>query len=997
MGDKKLKKLIFNENDEYQIKIETEEEYKSSVYSDIYDKANSIVDEIINTEKDDNDKFKTKNNIVAFVGDRGTGKSSSMMSFAKKLENENTKYEVLEVIDPSLFEDNNNIVEVLIAKMYSNVDEILKDINSNSNSNGELKRKTLNAFKEVYDALKTVGMSQKDILNGDSFQELVKLSYSSKLKESIMELFSKYLEFKGHKDYSEAYLIIQIDDIDGNIKNAYEMIEQIRKYLIIPNVVILMALKIEQLSDIVKQYYLTEFKLLSDKDKDEVMFEVENMTEKYLDKLIPLDRRLFLDNIKDDDVDYKIEINSTDSEKKEYNSIEECVRTLIYKKTGLLFTKNKFEVSNIIPENLRELHNLIAFLNKLTDVKNTTKENIEMIIKKYDIDIDTKKYFDENSDDYIKFSPIRNDFLLIENLINLNINENEFDEKFIISNEKYIKKGKNGKNGKILEKWKKYDGELKKYIEDLNKIKTVVEGNIKKGKKIKIRDNSEKYDKKIHLKNIKKFKTYFVKVWAKTYLNGVNSKILTKINDIEIVNKNKYIVNIIKEILGEKKEGFSDKIKSEINDITSITNNKYNISFGDVHFMINLLEKVSRDKQTTKMSFAIKTYFSIILFEKYLLIKEKVEDNDQSELEDYHILLGGSVYNPNFAKILPDIKNKDIDNNSRQEMDIKYKKFIKLLKNDDELLENIINDVDKFKDYSKDKKEATKDMLLVFEVINNLIVDTRIGIKIGKRNDIGIYYNKNEVNLNNRNKVKINIFQFMFNNTFNKGVYENFHFANIENDYHKIIDNAKKIGYESIYENLKTDFFVGNLEIMEDIYRMKISDYEPNDNTIVFSKFKALFEHLKKYSNNDEIKNVNFQNNYMIAKIIEMTEVIKSKKLEKEFDSLFTDVENKLIKIIEDYKNIGNRSMRYNNYKDIMDSFILEVEKYKQDYDEDLFKKLKENNKLYKEIDAEYGKLSGEEKKKLKDKLILSRDNLKESVGKIINILESKNIINLKE
>ena len=48
-------------------------------------------------------------------------------------------------------------------------------------------------------------------------------------------------------------LLIAIDDLDLCNANAYKMAEQIRKYLIIPDVVIIMALKIEQLQMCVQE------------------------------------------------------------------------------------------------------------------------------------------------------------------------------------------------------------------------------------------------------------------------------------------------------------------------------------------------------------------------------------------------------------------------------------------------------------------------------------------------------------------------------------------------------------------------------------------------------------------------------------------------------------------------------------------------------------------------------------------------------------------------
>ena len=53
-----------------------------------------------------------------------------------------------------------------------------------------------------------------------------------------------------------------IDDIDLNISQADEMAEQIRKYLVSPQIVILLAAKLEQLGTIKSLHYTQEYETL---------------------------------------------------------------------------------------------------------------------------------------------------------------------------------------------------------------------------------------------------------------------------------------------------------------------------------------------------------------------------------------------------------------------------------------------------------------------------------------------------------------------------------------------------------------------------------------------------------------------------------------------------------------------------------------------------------------------------------------------------------------
>lgn len=61
----------------------------------------------------------------------------------------------------------------------------------------------------------------------------------------MLQLVDSFMEYIGEKN---AILLVPVDDIDLHSKAATDMVEQIRKYLVLPNVVVLMAVKMSQLS-----------------------------------------------------------------------------------------------------------------------------------------------------------------------------------------------------------------------------------------------------------------------------------------------------------------------------------------------------------------------------------------------------------------------------------------------------------------------------------------------------------------------------------------------------------------------------------------------------------------------------------------------------------------------------------------------------------------------------------------------------------------------------
>lgn len=337
--------LKFKLGEEYKARVEKPEEFGESLFRDTYENGYKAVDTIITSHREDtNGDYEKYNNIIAFVGERGTGKTSCMISFAEslkkldevkgvekecfeKLKKNKGEYILTDVIDPSLLAENSNILEIVLANMFKSFKEEV----GNKIDKQDKKREVLTAFTEVYDNLKTIYSSKEVLFKNDGIDALLKLSASSDLKKNMTKLVEKYLEFIVDDNEKEKTLIIQVDDIDLNTKHAYEMVEQIRKYLIIPNVIILMAVKLDQLSDIIKQNYLVEYK--ESLEREEVSTEeVSNMVERYLEKLIPEERRI----------------------------LEQGIRELIYIKTGFLFLGGEEGISHIVPKSLRGLINFIA-------------------------------------------------------------------------------------------------------------------------------------------------------------------------------------------------------------------------------------------------------------------------------------------------------------------------------------------------------------------------------------------------------------------------------------------------------------------------------------------------------------------------------------------------------------------------------------------------------------------------------------------------------------
>lgn len=75
MSDNKLETLNF-EIGKYGPKCEKLEDYETSIFKKIYEEAFESLDEILKNEGQ-----LENNNIISFIGERGSGKTSCMLSF----------------------------------------------------------------------------------------------------------------------------------------------------------------------------------------------------------------------------------------------------------------------------------------------------------------------------------------------------------------------------------------------------------------------------------------------------------------------------------------------------------------------------------------------------------------------------------------------------------------------------------------------------------------------------------------------------------------------------------------------------------------------------------------------------------------------------------------------------------------------------------------------------------------------------------------------------
>lgn len=395
------RRIVVDEKNMFKARLEKIDDFQESYFRDVYKQAIDCVNKILksNTVMTNREMHNTNkrsldieyhNNIIAFLGDRGSGKTSSMISFRNALHDvgqeasleldghsldkaeNNRKFLCMDVIDPTMFSDNESIIEIIVGKMF----EVFKT--KQESDNHQEKRNLVKLFQKVHSDIALIHTDKQTILKDKSIslESLVNLGSAVTLKDNLYKLIKEYLSYMG-KDV----LVLSIDDLDMNIVAGEQMLEEIRKYLILPQVVILMAAKYEQIEEVMHQKHYQHFEKLTKQyeaiDKyqgstlaSKMNTEIHNKTYRYLEKFFPIAHRIHMPSTMDLEAELVVTLNGT----VRYESIYVGIASMLVDRFDYyVVTKQHFQY--IMPTNLRGLINFIYFIYQV-DKKDRNKISV---------------------------------------------------------------------------------------------------------------------------------------------------------------------------------------------------------------------------------------------------------------------------------------------------------------------------------------------------------------------------------------------------------------------------------------------------------------------------------------------------------------------------------------------------------------------------------------------------------------------------------------------
>ncbi len=337
--------------------------------------------------------FQYSGNVIAFVGQRGAGKTQTMLSFSQRLadlpckggsppddpklkELRNCRFFVMPPISPSALEKSNEFLYVVLSRLYRYVNRALEKDGSCLREDPGLRTELWRYFNRCVTGIN--GLSAGDGKAAD-ISELQDAVDGLALRESFYKLVSLAVDRVLQKECSaDAFLVLQLDDADSQIENGYGVLEDVRRYMQIPNLVILMSSDMEMLHNVVLQNHMKQF---SDLIKTETVSTgiLSRTCRKYIDKLIPPSHMIHLprleqyadlggSNIRLRYVDEQGEPALDWTRDMPSQRLQDLALALIYKKTGIIFVSQDSPLNHIIPRSLRGLNQLLYLLSEMDDI-----------------------------------------------------------------------------------------------------------------------------------------------------------------------------------------------------------------------------------------------------------------------------------------------------------------------------------------------------------------------------------------------------------------------------------------------------------------------------------------------------------------------------------------------------------------------------------------------------------------------------------------------------
>ncbi|MCX4272289.1 MAG: hypothetical protein OSJ71_08505 [Acetatifactor sp.] len=346
-------------------------------------------------------------NIIAFMGVRGSGKTTALNEFNRILgkhdeyiakhgkvllpnrQNQDQKctggFHVLKSIDASLLEKDEDIIELIWANMFKDFEHTLKG-SSNCREYREYRENRDEATRSIVDQFDKVYKSyqqskEKQVMLGDTvLAKLKNLASSLKTKEfcdELIEKFLKYMHYRADGQDTNFFLVVTVDDLDLNLESGYRILENLYRYLNNPYVVVLIAVDHLQIKMISNRHFIENFYVKGKKDEPLYARHAEQLSGDFLVKVLPLSNRVYMPDYRN--ILNKAIIVGADRS----NFLKQFILGKIAEKMGIYYDAVGLKWHFSVPKTLREIVQYNDFLESLYDISDV-ECGTEEIIRRYE-------------------------------------------------------------------------------------------------------------------------------------------------------------------------------------------------------------------------------------------------------------------------------------------------------------------------------------------------------------------------------------------------------------------------------------------------------------------------------------------------------------------------------------------------------------------------------------------------------------------------------------
>ena len=254
--------------------------------------------------------------MVSFIGSRGTGKTSAMLTVLRQLQTLQCSKEseaslqplasksfiCLEPIDAGILQSGEDIIAIVLARMFNYLQQSTNGNNLHARYQEEL-RGLYREFDKLYQNLCRLRKGGGHFMEGESaLRELQTLASSHSTAREFKNLVSHLLTYIKTLNGCEKdqYLVVALDDIDmygeDTSQNCYTLLEEIFDYLSFPGIIVLTTYNENLLKRNCSNHLRGKFfegKKSSDCTPPEQK-EVKTLVQQFLEKLVLEEYRIYM-------------------------------------------------------------------------------------------------------------------------------------------------------------------------------------------------------------------------------------------------------------------------------------------------------------------------------------------------------------------------------------------------------------------------------------------------------------------------------------------------------------------------------------------------------------------------------------------------------------------------------------------------------------------------------------------------------------------------------